>query len=55
MLVKALYDIQALVGKSGLTGRLSLIGKDKELLVFERATSDSCLPNEYLKRFVRGE
>ncbi|SJL11908.1 uncharacterized protein ARMOST_15322 [Armillaria ostoyae] len=55
MLGKALYAIQTLVGKSGSTGRLSLVGKDKELLVYERATSDSCLPNDYLKRFVRGE
>lgn len=52
---KALHDIQALVANSGSTGRLSLIGRDKELLVFERPTSDNCLPNKYLKRFVRGE
>ncbi|KAK0199528.1 hypothetical protein DFS33DRAFT_1268355 [Desarmillaria ectypa] len=54
VLVKALHDIQALVGKFGSTGRLSLIGRNKELLVFKRLTSDGCLPNEYLKRFVRG-
>ncbi|KAK0506822.1 hypothetical protein EDD18DRAFT_1343282 [Armillaria luteobubalina] len=55
MLGKALHNIQALVAESGSAGRLSLIGRDKELLVFRRVASDSCLPNEYLKRFVRGE
>ncbi|KAK0448469.1 uncharacterized protein EV420DRAFT_1711802 [Desarmillaria tabescens] len=54
VLRKALHDIQALVSKFGSTGRLSLIGRDKDLLVFERSTSDSCLPDEYLKRFKRG-
>ncbi|KAK0448474.1 uncharacterized protein EV420DRAFT_1275698 [Desarmillaria tabescens] len=49
---QALSDIQDLVVQSGTEGRLSLVGRDKELLVFERVSTASCLPETYLKRFV---
>ncbi|KAK0197777.1 hypothetical protein F5146DRAFT_1016706 [Armillaria mellea] len=49
---KALRDIQHLAIKSGRKGRLSLIGRGKDLLVFERSSAASCLPEDYLKRFV---
>ncbi|KAK0199533.1 hypothetical protein DFS33DRAFT_1400594 [Desarmillaria ectypa] len=49
---RALSDIQDLVVRSGTEGRLSLIGRDKELLVFERVSTASCLPENYLRRFV---
>ncbi|KAK0232576.1 hypothetical protein IW262DRAFT_2949 [Armillaria fumosa] len=48
----ALRDIQDLAIKSGREGRLSLIGRDRDLLVFERSSAASCLPEIYLKRFV---
>lgn len=50
---QALRDIQDLVVKSGREGRLSLIGRDRDLLVFERSSAASCLPEIYLKRFVK--
>ncbi|SJL11902.1 uncharacterized protein ARMOST_15316 [Armillaria ostoyae] len=50
---KALRDIQDLVVKSGREGRLSLIGRGRDLLVFERLSAASCLPEIYLKRFVK--
>ncbi|KAK0506816.1 hypothetical protein EDD18DRAFT_1060286 [Armillaria luteobubalina] len=48
----ALRDIQNLAVNSGREGRLSLIGKDRDLLVYERSSAASCLPEIYLKRFV---
>ncbi|KAK0475235.1 hypothetical protein IW261DRAFT_1496509 [Armillaria novae-zelandiae] len=51
----ALRDIQDLTIKSGREGRLSLIGRGRDLLVFERSSAASCLPESHLKRFVKSE
>jgi len=52
-LKQALEAIQTLVKEYGLGGRVSLVCKDGELRVYERRSSDSCLPDKFLALFER--
>jgi hypothetical protein len=50
-LKKALEDIQVLVQEHDLEGRISLVCKDGTLSVYERTSSDSCLPDNFMALF----
>lgn len=43
--------IKELAVKHGERGRLSLVCRGGELMVYERVSQDSCLPDEFLQRF----
>lgn len=49
--VQALHHIKGIVVKGGADGRLSLVLENRELKVFKRSSTESCLPREILARF----
>ncbi|ESK83892.1 geranylgeranyl pyrophosphate synthetase [Moniliophthora roreri MCA 2997] len=51
-LKSALEDIKRMVTQHGERARLSLVCRNGRLEVFERQSGDSCLPAEYLEKYV---